>query len=274
MSDTTTASVPNTEPAAKRVNWFMPHRVAMMVVFAVIVILVATTMRWDWIPQYSGALLVGIGRTLLLLFSSAIVGFMFAIPLGLAQVTGPRPLGWLAAGFCGIIRGTPLLLQLWLLYYGLGSVLAANPEFRKEYPEIFYYVRQAWPYGFLALMISFAAYEGEVMRGAFKGVPRGELEAAKAYGMGRWTMFRRIWLPRAIHRALPTLTGDTVLQLKSTPLVATITVVDAYGVISKVRQATYLTYEPLLLLALIYMILTGIMVVAFRYVENMVPTKR
>jgi polar amino acid transport system permease protein len=122
--------------------------------------------------------------------------------------------------------------------------------------------------------LSFAAYEGEVMRGAFKGVPRGELEAAKAYGMGSWTTFRRIWLPRAIHRALPTLTGDTVLQLKSTPLVATITVVDAYGVISKVRQATYLTYEPLLLLALIYMILTGIMVVAFRYVENMVPTKR
>ncbi|MBX9454837.1 MAG: ABC transporter permease subunit [Rhizobium sp.] len=272
MSESVAAT--STTPAAKRTSWFMPHRVAMIVVFAAIVILVATTMRWDWIPQYSGQLAVGIWRTLLLLFSSAIVGFLFAVPLGLAQVTGPRPLAWLAAGFCGIIRGTPLLLQLWLLYYGLGSVLAANPEFRREYPELFYYIRQAWPYGFLALTISFAAYEGEVMRGAFKGVPRGELEAAKAYGMGRWTMFRRIWLPRAIHRALPTLTGDTVLQLKSTPLVATITVVDAYGVISKVRQATYLTYEPLLLLALIYMILTGIMVFAFRYVENMVPTKR
>jgi polar amino acid transport system permease protein len=274
MSNTTAAASPATTPPAKRVNWFLPHRIALIVIFAVLVIFIATTMRWDWIPQYSGQLLVGIWRTLLLLFSSAIVGFIFAIPLGLAQVTGPKPLGWLAAGFCGIIRGTPLLLQLWLLYYGLGSILAANPQFRKEYPELFFYIRQAWPYGFLALMISFAAYEGEVMRGAFKGVPRGELEAAKAYGMGRWTMFRRIWLPRAIHRALPTLTGDTVLQLKSTPLVATITVVDAYGVISKVRQATYLTYEPLLLLALIYMILTGIMVVAFRYVENMVPTKR
>ena len=274
MSDTTTAAVPKTEPTAKRINWFLPHRVAMMAIFAGIIVLAATTMRWDWVPQYAGPLAVGIWRTLLLLFSSVIVGMIFAIPLGLVQVTGPRPLNWLAAGFCGIIRGTPLLLQLWLLYYGLGSILAANPEFRKEYPEIFYYVRQAWPYGFLALTISFAAYEGEVMRGAFRGVPRGELEAAKAYGMGRWTLFRRIWLPRAFHRALPTLTGDAVLQLKSTPLVATITVVDAYGVISKVRQATYLTYEPLLLLALIYMILTGIMVVALRYVENMVPTKR
>jgi polar amino acid transport system permease protein len=274
MNDITTAHIPAVPDAPKRINWFMPHRVVMMLVAAGLVILVATTMRWDWVPQYQNQLLVGIGRTLALLFSSAIVGMLLAIPLGLAQVTGPRPLGWLAAGFCGIIRGTPLLLQLWLLYYGLGSILAANPDFRKEYPEIFYYVRQAWPYGFLALMLSFAAYEGEVMRGAFKGVPRGELEAAKSYGMGRWTMFSRIWLPRALHRALPTLTGDTVLQLKSTPLVATITVVDAYGVISKVRQATYLTYEPLLLLALIYMILTGIMVVAFRYFENMVPSRR
>jgi polar amino acid transport system permease protein len=142
MSDTTaTPAIANATP--KRAGWFLPHRVALMVIFVVLVVLAATTMRWDWLPQYSGQLAMGIWRTLLLLFSSAVVGMILAIPLGLVQVTGPRPLAWLAAGFCGIIRGTPLLLQLWLLYYGLGSVLAANPEFRKEYPEIFYYVRQA-----------------------------------------------------------------------------------------------------------------------------------
>ena len=204
-------------------------------------------------------------------FPSAIVGFVFALGLGLVQVTGPRPLSWLATGFCTIIRGTPLLLQLWLLYYGLGSVFAQYPEIRQS---VFWpYLRQAWPYGFASLVISFAAYEGEVMRGAFAGVPRGELEAAKAYGMGRWTMFHRIWLPRAIQRALPTLNGETVLQLKATPLVATITVIDVYAVISKVRQDTFLTYEPLLLLALIYLILTGILVFAFRKLEARIPSK-
>jgi polar amino acid transport system permease protein len=91
--------------------------------------------------------------------------------------------------------------------------------------------------------------------------------------MGRWTMFRRVWLPRAVQRVLPTLNGETVLQLKSTPLVATITVVDVYGVISKVKQDTFLTYEPMLLLALIYMILTGILVAVFRYFENKIPVK-
>ncbi|MFM2280260.1 MAG: hypothetical protein RLZZ444_2491 [Pseudomonadota bacterium] len=252
-------------------GWLMPHRIVLALIFAGLIVLVATTMRWDWLVDYQGQLIAGVGRTLAMLFSSAAVGMIFAIGLGLVQVTGPKPLAWLASGFCGIIRGTPLLLQLWLLYYGLGSIFAQYPEIKSSF--LWPYLRQAWPYGFLSLMISFAAYEGEVMRGAFKGVPRGELEAAKAYGMGRWTMFRRIWLPRAVQRVLPTLNGETVLQLKSTPLVATITVVDVYGVISKVRQNTFLTYEPLLLLALIYLVLTAILVAVFRYFENRIPVK-
>ena len=252
----------------------MPHRLVLMAIGVGIIVFAATTMRWDWLPRYGEQLLSGLGWTLALLFSSAIVGFFFAVLLGLVQVTGPKPLGWLAAGFCGIIRGTPLLLQLWLIYYGVGSVMAEHRVYlRDEWPTLFYYSRQSWIYGFAALTISFAAYEGEIMRGAFKGVPRGELEAAKAYGMGRLTMFRRIWLPRAIHRALPVLNGETVLQLKATPLVATITVMDLYGVVSKIKSATYLTYEPLLLLALVYMILTAILVAIFRFFENRVPTR-
>jgi polar amino acid transport system permease protein len=103
-------------------------------------------------------------------------------------------------------------------------------------------------------------------------VPYGELEAARAYGMKPFTVLRRIWLPRAVQRALPTLNGEVVLQLKSTPLVATITVIDVYAVISKIRQDTYVIYEPLLLLSLVYLCLTGILVVIFRYFENRIPT--
>jgi polar amino acid transport system permease protein len=248
-----------------------PHRLFLMAVFAGLVVCAAVFMRWDWVPAYGPRLAYGVWQTIVLLFWTATIGFLLAVPIGLVQVTGPRPLAWLAKGFCTIIRGTPLLLQLWMLYYGLGSVFAQFPEIRSS---IFWpYLRQAWPYGFAALTISFAAYEAEVMRGAFAGVPRGELEAARAYGMSRRTMFRRIWLPRAIQRALPTLNGETVLQLKSTPLVATITVIDVYAVISRVRQDTFLTYEPLLLLALIYLCLTGILVAGFRYLERRIPQR-
>jgi polar amino acid transport system permease protein len=111
------------------------------------------------------------------------------------------------------------------------------------------------------------------MRGAVAGVPRGQLEAARAFGMSRWKILRRIWLPQALHRALPTLLGETVLQLKSTPLVATITMVDIYSVASRVRQETFITYEPLLLLALVYLTITGILVFAFRRLEARIPVR-
>jgi polar amino acid transport system permease protein len=261
----------NPNPKLAFLNFFKPHRIILILLALALLVYVAVSMRWEWLPRYIPALTAGIGETLLMLFSTAIIGFLLAVPLGLVQVTGPLPLKWLAGGFCTLIRGTPLLLQLWLLYYGLGSIFPQFPEIRDSF--LWPYLRQAWPYGFAALMISFAAYEGEVMRGAFAGVPKGELEAARAFGMSRWKVFRRVWLPRAIHRALPTLLGETVLQLKSTPLVATVTVVDVYAVISKVRQETFLTYEPLFLLALIYMCLTGILVLAFRYLENLVPTR-
>jgi polar amino acid transport system permease protein len=242
-----------------------------MLIALAFVVYAVTTMRWDWLPAYGPMLVTGVGRSLAMLFSSAIVGMVLAILLGIGQVAGPWWVHWLCTSFCSIVRGTPLLLQLWLLYYGIGSLFSLMPGHRAWL--LWPILKQAWPYGFLALTLSFAGYEGEVMRGGFAGVPRGELEAARAYGMGRWTMFRRIWLPRAVQRVLPTLNGETVLQLKSTPLVATITVVDVYGVVSKIKQDTFLTYEPMLLLALIYMILTAILVVVFRYFENKIPSR-
>lgn len=274
-----TAEILDIEPAAARPaeamepdgvrSWFRPHRIVLMLVAIGLVLLMAFTMRWDWLPHYAGQLCLGLWRTVWLLVASVVIGFAFAVPLGLVQVTGPWFLAAPARGFCSLIRGTPLLLQLWLLYFGLGSLFPHFPEIRDS---VFWpYLRQAWPYALFALTMSFAGYEGEVMRGAFAGVPRGELEAARAFGMSRFTALRRIWLPRAFYRVLPTLGGEVILQLKATPLVATITVVDIYGVISHVRQDTYLTYGPLLFLAFVYMALTGILVVLVRFLEKRVP---
>lgn len=259
-------------PARLDVGGFLkPHRIVLILIAVAIVAAAAVFMRWDWLPTYGWLILKGLWQTMLILVSTAVLGMLLAVPLGLAQVAGPWPLAALANGFCTVIRGTPLLLQLWLLYYGLGSLFALIPEIRSS--VLWPVLRQAWPYAILSLTLSFAGYEGEVMRGALAGVPRGELEAGRAFGMGRMTLLRRIWLPRAIQQALPTLVGETVLQLKSTPLVATITVVDLYSVFSRVRQDTYITYEPLLLLALIYLILTGILVWLFSLLEKRIPAR-
>ncbi len=243
-----------------------PHRIVMMLLFAALVIWCAFSLRWDWIPKYAPLALQGLWTTIWLLVVTTILGFLMAVPLGLAQAVGPWYLATPARVFCTIIRGTPLLLQIWLLYYGLGSLFPQFPWIRSS--ELWPYLRQAWPYAVLALTLSFAGYEGEVMRGAFSGVAKGQLEAAKSFGMPRFTMFRRIWLPQAVRNVLPTLGGETILQLKATPLVATITVVEIYAVSSRVRADTFVVYEPLLLLALVYMAIAGLIALAFRRFEG------
>ncbi len=164
-------------------------------------------------------------RKLAMLFSTANPRLPPAVPLGLAQVTG-LVLQGSSRIFCTVIRGTPLLLQLWLLYYGLGSSSAVPRD-----PAILSLAvsAEAWPMGVAALTVSFAAYGARSSRRRSPACRPGNWRPPVPTGMGRWTMFRRIWLPRAIHRALPTLNGETVLQLKSRPLVATITVVDVYA---------------------------------------------
>ena len=252
-------------------GFWLPHPIVLLALAVAIVLWCALTMRWDWLPKYLPLAAQGIWRTIWILAVTMVMGMALAIPLGLAQAVGPWYLSAPARAFCTVIRGTPLLLQLWLLYYGLGSLFPQIPWIRQS--DLWPILRQAWPYAVLALTLSFAGYEGEVMRGAFKGVPKGQLEAARAMGMPRWIILTRIWLPQAVHRALPTLGGETVLQLKATPLVATITVVDIYAVSSRVRQDTYIVYEPLLLLAVVYMIITGLIVLAFRVLERQVPAR-
>ena len=240
-------------------------------------------MSWHWLdpaftttigtkPKYLVLLLEGVWRTIWLLVLSCVFGMLLAIPIGLVQVTGPRWLAAIARGFCTMIRGTPLLIQLWLLYYGFGSLFPSIPGIRESF--LWPILREAWPYALLAFTLSFAGYEGEIMRGAFASVPKGELEAARAFGMSPWKVLRRVWLPRAVHQALPTLSGEVVLQLKSTPLIATITIGDVFFVGTKVRQDLLIISEPLLFIALVYVTLTALVVLAFRYLENLVPRKR
>jgi len=226
-------------------------------------------MQWYWVAEYMPKFIDGIIITLQLLGLSIFFGMALAIPIGLVQVTGPRWLSALARSFCTVVRGTPLLIQLWLLYYGLGSLFPLVPEIRESF--LWPILRDAFPYAVFAFTLSVAGYEGEVMRGAFKSVPKGELEAARAFGMSRFTILRRIWLPRAFQNVLPTLAGEFVLTLKSTPLAATITVFDVYGVGSIVRQETYRVYEPLLFVAAIYICLTACIVIFFRWLESRVP---
>ncbi|NMD06943.1 MAG: ABC transporter permease [Phyllobacteriaceae bacterium] len=229
-------------------------------------------MNWAWLPEYLPLFAKGVWLTIQLLVLSMVFGLVLAVPVGLVQVTGPRWLAAISKGYCTVMRGTPLLVQLWLLYFGLGSVFAAYPEVRQS--MFWPILREGYFYALLSFTLNEAGYGGEIMRGAFLSVPKGELEAARAYGMSPWKVLHRIWLPRALRNVLPTLAGETVLMLKATPLAATVTVLDIFGVVTRVRQNTYLTYEPLIAGAILYMVLTFIITRAFSQVEKQIPSRR
>lgn len=229
-------------------------------------------MDFSWLPKFAPLLVSGLWMTILLLVLSCFFGMILAVPIGLVQVTGPKPLAWLAKGFCTVIRGTPLLIQLYLLYYGLGTLFPSIPWLRHSF--LWPVLREGFFYATLAFTLSFAGYEGAIMRGAFQSVPKGELEAARAFGMSPFTVLRRIWLPRAVRLVLPTLGGEVILQLKATPIAALVTVNELYGAAGQVFRTTYDFFPPMLLVAVVYLFLTFIITRLFNMVERMVPQRR
>jgi polar amino acid transport system permease protein len=256
------------------------RKLLMLLAVAVACVLLATqilagmisTADWSWFPKYFGQLLHGLWLTILLLVFSVVFGFALAVPIGLAQVTGPRWLALIAKGFCTVIRGTPLLVQLWLLYYGLGTFLPQFPWLRDTW--LWPILIEGFYYALLAFTLSFAGYEGEIMRAAFLGVPKGELEAARAYGMTPFTVLRRVWLPRAFRIVLPTLGGEIITQLKSTPLASTVSVFELYAVAGKVKSNTLRTYEPLILIAIVYFVLVYFLNRIINTIERQGPQRR
>ena len=204
------------------------------------------------------------------MFWSGLFGFLLADPGRRSRRPGAASLATLSRGFTTTIRGTPLLVQVYLIYYGVGDLLSQTPEIRQSF--LWPYLRDGFWYAVLAFTISVAAYEGEIMRGGFLAVPRGELEAARACGMSRFMILRRIWLPRALQISLPTLSGEAILLLKSTPLAATITVIDLMGAANIVRAQTFRVYEPLLVVAVVYVAMAVVIALAFRLLERRVPS--
>ncbi|MER9169308.1 ABC transporter permease [Mesorhizobium australicum] len=229
-------------------------------------------MEFGWVLEYRDLLLHGAFLTCVLLAISVIFGFSLAIILAVSQVSDNAVSRWISKGYCTFFRGTPLLIQLWLIYYGLGSYLPYVPGLRTSF--LWPVMREGLFFAALALTLNFAAYQGEILRGAMLAVPKGELEAARAVGMSARMVLRRIWLPRAIRIGLPTFAGEVVLQLKATPIVFSVTVMDLYGAAYKIRQDTLLVYEPLLFVTVFYVGLTFLITQVFQKMENAVPVQR
>jgi His/Glu/Gln/Arg/opine family amino acid ABC transporter permease subunit len=196
------------------------------------------------------ALLHGAVLTLELTLASLIIGLLLAVPLAMLRVAR-SPILWAPAyGYITFFRGTPLLVQIFLLYYGMGQF-----EWVKETP-LWTVLRDASSCAILAFSLNTAAYTGEILRGAIAAVPRGEVEAALSLGMSRLLAFRLIQFPRAFRLALPAYGNEVILVLKSSSLASTITLLDITGTARTIVARTYAPYEVFLVAGALYLALT------------------
>ncbi len=213
---------------------------------------------WDSLPMYAA----GAGTTLQLLLLALAIGGALALPLSvlrsLPSAWAWRPV-WL---FTYVIRGTPLLVQLFLLYYGLAQFDAVRDSL------LWPWLKSAWFCAVAAFAINTCAYTTEILHGAIKAVPAGEVEAARALGMGRWMAFRRIVLPSAMRRSLPAYSNEVVLMLHGTALASVVTLHDLTGVAREVNSIHYLPFEAFITAALCYLAITVLLVGGFQLAER------
>lgn len=213
----------------------------------------------DNLPRFVDGTLLTIEITAL----SVVIGLACAVPLALMRVS-PRP--WLRLPVYGYIfyfRGTPLLVQIFLIYYGGG-------QFREglEAAGLWSLFREPYFCAVLTLTLNTAAYTAEILRGAIQAVPFGEVEAARALGMSRWLLIRRIILPKAFRFALPAYTNEVVFLFQATSLVSIITLMDLTGVARIIMSRTFAVYEIWIFVGAIYCLISYAMLYGFRLIEH------
>ncbi|MBN9045395.1 MAG: ABC transporter permease subunit [Rhizobiales bacterium] len=219
-------------------------------------------MNWDVIAENLPLYAQGVKLTLLLATVSLTVAFAIAIPLAFMRNSSNRFLRYGVSTYTLLFRGTPLLVQLFLIYYGLA-------QFQLVRSSVF------WPWlssplvcVLIAFILNTTAYTVEIFAGGLRTVPAGEIEAARAYGMSGWTQARRILIPAMLTRSLPLYGNEMIMMLHATSLASTVTLLETTGVARMITLNYYIQFEPYVTAAAIYLTLTFVLVTGFQLVQR------
>ncbi|MDF2620550.1 MAG: transporter permease [Xanthobacteraceae bacterium] len=219
-------------------------------------------MNWDVIVENLGLYAEGAKLTLLLAAASLALSFVLALPLAFARNSASPLLRYTVLAYTLVFRGTPLLVQLFLIYFGLAQ---------------FELVRSSllWPWlssplvcVLLAFVLNSTAYSTEIFAGGLRHIPAGEIEAARAYGMSPWTRGRRILVPAMLTRSLPLYGNEMIMMLHATSLASTVTLLEITGVARMITLNYYVQFEPYVTAAAIYLAMTFALVTGFQLVQR------
>ncbi len=201
------------------------------------------------IAQYWQLFLEGVWTTVWLVSLSLLIGGIMAIPLAIAQAYEIPFLGRFSAIYSYAFRGTPLLVQLYIIYYGLA-------QFEVIRDSIFWPIlKHAHWCALISFSLNSAGYVCEILRGAILSVPKGETEAGESIGMTRTRIIRRIVLPSAMRKSIPAYSNEVIFLLHASVIASTVTVTDILGAGRQLNSQFYVVYEGFLTAALLYVIL-------------------
>lgn len=205
--------------------------------------------------------LQGLLLTLQLTGYSLLIGLLLAMPLARLRVSRNRWISQPVWAFTYFFRGTPMLLQLLVLYYGLA-------QFEWVRHSLFWpYLREPYWCALIAFSLNTCAYTTEIFAGAMRNIPHGEIEASRAYGMSPLAMLRRIILPSALRRSIPAYSNEVILMLQGSSIASAVTLLDLTGAGRSVYSDYYAPFEAFIFIGLLYMAMTFALVGIFKLLE-------
>ena len=204
-------------------------------------------MNFELMIETFPKLLSGLNLTIQLVTISLFIGFCLAIGLALLRLSNNTFLSFFAKTYIFYFRGTPLLVQIFLIYYGIAQFEIIRETF------VWSFFKEAYWCGILALTLNTCAYSSEIIRGGIQSVAFGQIESAKSVGMSRFLLYRRIILPIAFRQALPAYGNEIILMVKATSLVSTITLMEVTGIARLIIAKTFSPVEIFIVAGLIYL---------------------
>jgi polar amino acid transport system permease protein len=212
--------------------------------------------------KYGPRMVHGLGVTLQLVLTSIVLGAILSLPIALARMSRSKVLSSVSYGYVYFFRGTPLIAQLYLIYYGLGS-------FRLLFESInmWWFFKEAYYCALFAFTLNTAAYQAEILRGAIESVPRGQTEACHALGLGRISSFRQVILPQALMVALRPYGNEIILMIKGSAIVAVVTVFDLMGETKYAYSRTF-DFQMYLWAAILYLIIVEALRNAWNWIDR------
>ena len=205
--------------------------------------------------------LSGLDNTILLLLISLPIGFVLALLFALGRVSKITLLSRTIASYIFVIRGTPLLVQIYLIYFGLGSVKFIRESF------LWYALKEPFWCGVIALTINTVAYGAEIFRGGIQSIEKSQVESGLSLGFGKFLLLRKIILPIAIRKVLPSYGNELILMVKATSLVSLTTYMEMTGIARKIMAKTFAPVEAFIAAGILYLSLNFLMVQFVKYLE-------